>query len=80
MAFQPELKRIVESRVTLSREEARSLMQQILAGELNEIQLAALLGALSARGETATELAGFVDVMRSVVTRSHWMSKSEAGW
>ena len=68
MASQPQLKRILEGRATLCREEARALMQQILAGELNEIQLAALLGALAARGETATELAGFVDVMRSAAT------------
>jgi anthranilate phosphoribosyltransferase len=68
MAFQPQLKRIVEERNTLTREEARILMQQILAGEPSELQLAALLGALSARGETASELAGFVDVMRSAAT------------
>ena len=68
MASQPQLKRILEDSATLCREEARALMQQILAGELNEIQLAALLGALAARGETATELAGFVDVMRSAAT------------
>jgi anthranilate phosphoribosyltransferase len=68
MAFQSQLKRIVEDRTMLTREEARTLMQQILAGEPTEIQLAALLGALSARGETASELAGFVDVMRSAAT------------
>ena len=43
-------------------------MQQILASEFSDIQLAALLGALAARGETAAEIAGFVDVMRSAVT------------
>jgi anthranilate phosphoribosyltransferase len=61
------LKRILEGRATLCREEARALMQQIIAGELNDIQIAALVGALAARGETASELAGFVDVMRSEV-------------
>jgi anthranilate phosphoribosyltransferase len=43
-------------------------MQQILASELSEIQLAALLGALSARGETAIEIAGFVETMRAAAT------------
>jgi anthranilate phosphoribosyltransferase len=64
----PHLKRILETRATLSREQARSLMQAILATELPDLHLAALLGALAARGETASEIAGFVDVMRANVT------------
>jgi anthranilate phosphoribosyltransferase len=67
MPAHPYLKRIIEGRQIFTRDEARALMQQILAGEFNEIQLAALLGALAARGETAAEIAGFVDVMRSAV-------------
>lgn len=65
MPPQPHLKQIIEGRQTLTREAARSLMQQILSGELSEIQLAALLGALSARGETSAEVAGFVEAMRA---------------
>jgi anthranilate phosphoribosyltransferase len=65
MSFQPHLKQIIEGRATLTREQARALMQQILSGDLTEIHLAALLGALAARGETATEIAGFVDIMRT---------------
>ena len=38
------------------------------ASELSEIELAALLGALAARGETAAEIAGFVDAMRAAAT------------
>jgi len=53
----------------LSRQQARELMQQILDGRLTEIEIAALLGALAARGETPEEVAGFVDVMRSAATR-----------
>jgi anthranilate phosphoribosyltransferase len=68
MPHQSQLKRIIETRATLSREDARALMQQILAGELSDIQVAALLGALAARGETAAEIAGFVDVMRAAAT------------
>jgi anthranilate phosphoribosyltransferase len=44
-------------------------MQQILAGEVSDIEIAALVGALAARGETPEEIAGFVDVMRGAVTR-----------
>ena len=65
MSAHPHLKQIIESRAILTRDEARTLMQHILAGELSDIQLAALLGALAARGETAPEIAGFVDAMRA---------------
>ena len=68
MPPQPCLKQIIEGRETLAREEARSLMQQILNGELSEIQMAALLGAFGARGETAAEIAGFVEAMRAAAT------------
>jgi anthranilate phosphoribosyltransferase len=68
MPLQPHLKQLIEGRATFTREEARALMQQILAGRLTDIELAALLGALAARGETAPELAGFVDAMRAAVT------------
>jgi anthranilate phosphoribosyltransferase len=65
MPPQPYLKQIVEGRQTLARETAHALMRQILAGELSEIQMAGLLGALAARGETAAEVAGFVEAMRA---------------
>jgi anthranilate phosphoribosyltransferase len=65
---QPHLKQIIEGRATLTREAARALMQQILASEFSEIQLAALLGALAARGETAAEITGFVETMRTAAT------------
>ncbi|WP_353073499.1 anthranilate phosphoribosyltransferase [Tunturiibacter gelidiferens] len=68
MPPQPHLKQILEARSTLTREQARDLMQQILSGQLTDLEIAALLGALAARGETASEIAGFVDVMRTAVT------------
>ncbi len=68
MSLQPHLKQVIEGRQTLTREAARALMQQVLSGELSEIQLAALLGALAARGETAVEVAGFVEAMRAAAT------------
>jgi anthranilate phosphoribosyltransferase len=62
------LRLVIEQRATLTREQAREAMQFILAGHLSEIELAALLGAISARGESAAELAGFVDAMRAAAT------------
>ena len=68
MPLQPHLKLIIEGRAALTRDEARALMQSILAGELTDVEIAALLGALAGRGETPAELAGFVDTMRAAVT------------
>lgn len=65
---QPYLKRIVEERATLSREDACELMRLILTGQLADLELAALLGAITARGESPGELAGFVDAMRAAAT------------
>jgi anthranilate phosphoribosyltransferase len=69
MPLQFPLKHVIESRATLSREQARELMQQIVSGGLTDVEIAGLVGALAARGETPAEVAGFVDVMRSEVTR-----------
>jgi anthranilate phosphoribosyltransferase len=60
------VKQVLEAREPLSREEAAALMHGILAGDVPELQLAALLGALNARTESAQELAGFVDALREV--------------
>ena len=60
---------------TLSREAARILLDSILEDQdpeqsnpNREPRLAALLGALAARGETEDELAGFVDSLRSHIS------------
>ncbi len=60
-----ELRRIVEAGETLSQPEAAALMQKILDGDASDLELAALLGALSARGETPAEVAGFATALRS---------------
>ncbi len=65
MPIQHELRRILEQRETLSYPEACALMESILAGHASEIELAALLGALAARGETSAEIAGFAATLRS---------------
>ncbi len=41
-------------------------MERVLAGEVTDLELAALLGAMAARGETAEEIAGFALAMRDV--------------
>jgi anthranilate phosphoribosyltransferase len=64
MPIQNELRRILEQRETLSRSDAAALMDSILAGHASDIELAALLGALAARGETSTEIAGFASTLR----------------
>ena len=67
-ALRPLLRQILEHRSSITRDQARSLLHLILAGDASDIELAALLGALAARGETAEELAGFVDAMRAAAT------------
>ena len=64
MALEVQLRRLMETRDPLDRSEARFVMQQILAGTPSEIEIAALLGALAARGETSSEIAGFAEAMR----------------
>src|SRR6185312_2297198 len=64
MSIQVELRRIVEAREVLSFEEAAALMRRVLAGDAADVELAALLGALAGRGETAAEIAGFAAAMR----------------
>jgi anthranilate phosphoribosyltransferase len=63
------LKLVVEQSTTLSRDEARHVLTQVLASEPGEgdMEIAALLAALATRGETADELSGFVEAMRAHV-------------
>jgi anthranilate phosphoribosyltransferase len=68
MAIQAELRRVVEARETLSRQESAALMRRILEGEATDVELAALLGAMAGRGETAEEVAGFAEALRGVAT------------
>jgi anthranilate phosphoribosyltransferase len=70
------LNRIVEQGEVLSREDARALLEAILAahaeadlpGGPHTIQLAGVLSSLATRGEAPTEIAGFVDAMRAAAT------------
>jgi anthranilate phosphoribosyltransferase len=68
MPLQTELRRIIEERATLSRDQAAALMQRILSGESTDVELAAVLGAMAGRGETAAEIAGFAHTLRAAAT------------
>ena len=58
------LKPLAEDGAALTREQAAGVLEEILAGDVPEVEIAALLAVLATRGEQAPELAGFVDVMR----------------
>jgi anthranilate phosphoribosyltransferase len=48
----------------LSMDEAKDVMVRIMSGEFNDTQIAGFLVALRAKGETASEIAGFAQAMR----------------
>jgi anthranilate phosphoribosyltransferase len=48
----------------LTQDEARSLMRHVMAGEADPAETAALLTALTMKGETVEEVAGFAQAMR----------------
>lgn len=54
----------VVNRENLTRAEAREAMGVIMRGEATPAQIAAFLVALRMKGETITEIVGFVDAMR----------------
>jgi anthranilate phosphoribosyltransferase len=59
------LHRIANHRQSLSREEARLVMSQVLAGECTDAQIAGLLVALYMKGETVEEIVGFAEAIRA---------------
>jgi anthranilate phosphoribosyltransferase len=54
---------------SLSSAEARATFELVMAGEASAVQIAALLTALRVKGETASEVAGVVQAMRSAMVR-----------
>jgi anthranilate phosphoribosyltransferase len=59
------LHRIANHRQSLSREEARLVMSQVLAGKCTDAQIGALLVALHMKGETVEEIVGFAEAIRA---------------
>lgn len=68
MSLRPQLRQLLEQRAHLTLPEACDLLNAILTGDSTVIEIAAIIGALASRGETAPEIAGFVDAMRSAAT------------
>jgi anthranilate phosphoribosyltransferase len=50
---------------SLSREEARGVMSEVLSGKCTDAQIAALLVALHMKGETVEEIVGFAEAIRA---------------
>jgi anthranilate phosphoribosyltransferase len=62
------LHRVASHGQSLSRAEARELMNEVLAGSCTDAQIAALLTALRMKGETVEEIVGFAEAIRSAAT------------
>ncbi len=67
MNIQSALAEVVGGR-DLDRESMFAVMRQIMTGEATEAQIGGLLVALRMKGETCAELAGAVELMRSLAT------------
>ena len=68
MDVKTALTTLIERR-DLSRDEMLSIMHQIMSGELTPVQIAGILVALRAKGETVTEIAAAAQVMRELSTK-----------
>jgi len=56
---------VAEQSQSLSREEARAVMTDVLGGKCTDAQIAALLMALRMKGETVEEIVGFAEAIRA---------------
>jgi anthranilate phosphoribosyltransferase len=59
------LHNIANHHQSLSREEARAVMAEVLSGKCTDSQIAALLVALHMKGETVEEIVGFAEAIRA---------------
>jgi len=59
---------IANHRQSLSREEARTVMAEVLSGKCSDAQIAALVVALHMKGETVEEIVGFAEAIRQAAT------------
>src|SRR5579862_3226679 len=62
------LHRIANHRQSLSREESRAVMSEVLNGKCTDAQIAALLVSLHMKGETVEEIVGFAEAIRAAAT------------
>ena len=63
MLIQQALATVLEG-IDLSRDEARTVMGEIMSGEATPAQIGGLLVALRVKGETTDEIAGFAEAIR----------------
>lgn len=59
------LHRLADRRESLSREDARAVMAEVLGGRCTDAQIAALLVALRMKGESVEEIVGFAEAIRA---------------
>src|SRR5215471_15314409 len=57
--------KVAHHRGSLSRDEARTVMSELLSGKATDAQIAALLVALHMKGETVEEIVGFAEAIRA---------------
>jgi anthranilate phosphoribosyltransferase len=69
------LHRIANHRQSLSREEARVVMTEVLTGQCTDAQIGALLVALHMKGETVEEIVGFAEAIRTAAAPLELHSK-----
>src|SRR5579863_3738179 len=62
------LHRLANHNQSLSRDEARDVMAEVLAAKCTDAQIAALLIALRMKGETVEEIVGFAEAIRAAAT------------
>src|SRR5712672_3300461 len=68
MMITDALHRVANHRESLSREESRAVMVEVLTGKCTDAQIAALLVALHMKGETVEEIVGFAEAIRAAAT------------
>ena len=68
ITFTEALHKIANHRSSLSRDEARSVMGDVLQGKASDAQIAALLVSLHMKGETVEEIVGFAEAIRGAAT------------
>src|SRR6266481_6989737 len=59
------LQRLANHCQSLTRDEARGVMSEVLTGQCTDAQIAALLVALHMKGETVEEIVGFAEAIRT---------------
>jgi len=59
------LQRLANHCQSLTRDEARGVMSEVLSGQCTDAQIAALLVALHMKGETVEEIVGFAEAIRA---------------